>query len=102
MKYTLFSANIGDGKSHGKNVLTKNMVPRLFRSLEFANGSRMSDEKLAILEFKYLQNLKWQKQAVKSTGIKKCFYFNQISNKNPQFTFKKFGFSTFTMSSLHL
>ena len=51
MKYTLFLANIGDGKSHGKNVLTKNMVPRLFRSLEFGNGSRMSDQKLAILEF---------------------------------------------------
>ena len=39
---------------------------RLFKSFEFGNGSRMSNEKLVILEFKYLQNKKWQKQAVKS------------------------------------
>ena len=30
----------------------------------------MSDENLVILEFKYLQNKKWQKQAVKGARIK--------------------------------
>ena len=33
-------------------------LPRLFKSFEFGNGSRMSDENLVILEFKYLQNKK--------------------------------------------
>ena len=33
----------------------------------------MSDENLVILEFKYLQNKKWQKQAVKSARIKKSY-----------------------------
>ena len=33
----------------------------------------MSDEKLVILEFNYLQNKKWQKQAVKSTRIRKSY-----------------------------
>ena len=32
---------------------------RQFKSLEFGNGSRMSDENLVIVEFKYLQNKKW-------------------------------------------
>ena len=32
---------------------------RLFKSFESGNGSRTSDEKLVILEFKYLQNKKW-------------------------------------------
>ena len=32
---------------------------QLFKSLEFGNGSRMFDENLVILEFKYLQNKKW-------------------------------------------
>ena len=32
---------------------------RLFKSFEFVNGSRMSDENLVILEFNYLQNKKW-------------------------------------------
>ena len=36
-------------------------------------GSRMSDKNLAILEFKYLQNKKWYKQAVKSARIKKSY-----------------------------
>ena len=34
-------------------------LTRLFRSFEFGNRSRMSDENLVILEFKYLQNKKW-------------------------------------------
>ena len=38
---------------------------QLFKSFEFENGSRMSDENLVIHVFKYLQNKKWQKQAVK-------------------------------------
>ena len=33
--------------------------PRLFKSFEFGNGSRISEENLVILEFKYLQNKKW-------------------------------------------
>ena len=45
----------------------------LFKSFKFGNGSRMSDENLVILEFKYLQNKKWQKQAVKSARIKKSY-----------------------------
>ena len=44
---------------------------RLFKSFEFGNGSRMSDEKLVIFEFKYLQNKKWQKQAIKGSRIRK-------------------------------
>ena len=44
---------------------------RLFKSFEFGNESRMSDENLVILEFKYLQNKKWEKQAVKSARIKR-------------------------------
>ena len=31
----------------------------LFTSFEFRNGSRISGEKLVILEFKYLKNKKW-------------------------------------------
>ena len=34
------------------------MTSRLFKSFEFGNGSRMSDENLVILESKYLQNKK--------------------------------------------
>ena len=44
---------------------------RLLKSLEFGNGSRMSDKNLVILEFKYLQNKTWQEQAVKSARIEK-------------------------------
>ena len=32
------------------------MVTQLFKSLEFGNGSRMSDENPVVLESKYLQN----------------------------------------------
>ena len=46
---------------------------RLFKLFEFGNGSTMSDENFVILEFKYLQNNKWQKQAVKSARIKKSY-----------------------------
>ena len=35
------------------------VITRLFKSFEFRNGSRISNEKLVILEFKYLQNKKW-------------------------------------------
>ena len=48
-------------------------MTRLFKSFEFGNGSRISGENLAILEFKYLQNKKWQKQAVKSARMKKSY-----------------------------
>ena len=48
-------------------------MTRLFKSFGFGNGSRMSGENLAILEFKYLQNTKCQKQAVKSARIKKSY-----------------------------
>ena len=33
----------------------------------------MSDEKLVVLEFKYFQNKKWCKQAVKSTRTRKNY-----------------------------
>ena len=46
-------------------------MSRQFKSFDFGNGSRISDEKVVILELKYFQNKKWQKQAVKSTRIKK-------------------------------
>ena len=46
---------------------------KLFKSFEFGNGSGMSDKKLVILEFKYLQNKKWKKQAVKSTRRKMSY-----------------------------
>ena len=48
-------------------------ITRLFKSFAFGNGSRMSDENLVILEFKYLQNKKCWKQAVKSARIKKSY-----------------------------
>ena len=46
---------------------------RLFKLFRFGNGRRMSDKKLVILEFKYLQNKKWKKQAVKRTRRKKSY-----------------------------
>ena len=68
---------------------------QLFKSFKFGNGSRISDEKLNILKFKYLQNKKWYKQAVKSTRTRKSclehadyFHFIQITDKNLQFHFK--------------
>ena len=50
----------------------------------------MPDENLVILEFKYLQNKKWWKQAVKSARINKnyrtyYFHFTQITDKNSIF-----------------
>ena len=56
------------------DLLTSDCGARLFKSFEFGNGSRMSDEKLVVPEFKYLQNKKWQKKAVKSARIKKNIY----------------------------
>ena len=73
----------------------------LFKLFKFGNGNRMSYENLVILEFKYLQNKKWLKQAVKSARIKKSyithyFYFTQITNKNSQFSFTIYHvFTTF-------
>ena len=37
----------------------KSDLIRLFKSFEFGNGSRMSEEKPVVLKFKYLQNKKW-------------------------------------------
>ena len=46
---------------------TKELVAaQLLKLFKFGNGTRMFDKKLVILEFKYLQNKKWYKQAVKS------------------------------------
>ena len=45
----------------------------MFKSFEFGNGGRMFDEQPVVLEFKYLQNKKWQEQAVKSSRIKKRY-----------------------------
>ena len=47
--------------------------PRLFKSFEFGDGSSMSDAKIVLLEFKYLQNKKRQKKAVKSTRKKNSY-----------------------------
>ena len=54
-------------------MITRILESRLFKSFEFGNGNRISDENLDILEFKYLQNKNWQKQAVKSARIKKSY-----------------------------
>ena len=69
----------------------------LFKPFKFGNGSRMSDKKLIILGFKYLQNKKKCKQAVKSTRTRKSywtyyFHFTQITDKNLQFPFKNWQF----------
>ena len=52
-KYQQFSAYFGQ--------IFAFPTPRLqmFISFKFGNGSQMSDNKLVILEFKYLQNKKW-------------------------------------------
>ena len=76
-------------------------LSQLFKSLKFGNGSRMSDKNLAIIEFKYHLN-----KVVKSTKIKKSyriyyFHFTQITDKNSQFSFKNWRFSTFTTFLLH-
>ena len=53
----------------------------------------MSDENLVVLEFKDLQNKKWQKQAVKSARIRRViehtdyFHLTEITDKNSQFSF---------------
>ena len=41
--------------------------------IRIGNGRKISDKKLVILIFKYIQNKKWWKQAVKSTRIKKNY-----------------------------
>ena len=46
---------------------------RLFKSFEFGSASKMSDEKLTLLEFKYLQNKRWYKRAVKITRARKRY-----------------------------
>ena len=81
-------------------------APWLFESFRFGNRSRMSDKNLVILEVKYLQNKKWQRQAVKSARIKKIlrtyyFHFFEITDKNLQFSFKNWSFSIFTTFLLH-
>ena len=45
----------------------------LFKLFKVGNRSRVSDKNLVLLEFKYLQNKKWLKQAVKSARIKKSY-----------------------------
>ena len=54
-------------------MVSRRLYTRLFKSIKFRNGYRISDEKCVKLEFKYLQNKKWQKQAVRSTRIKKSY-----------------------------
>ena len=64
-----FSIKPGDqtDKTESPNLVSKTglakrrepkLSSRLFKFFEFENGRRMSDEKLIILEFKYLQNKK--------------------------------------------
>ena len=64
---------VAASRSELKLTWTFAVMPQLFKSFKFGNGSIMSDENLVTLEFKYLQNKKWSKQAVKSTGIKKSY-----------------------------
>ena len=70
VEVSLESDQVGFEAAVGKNG---NEIAQLFKSFKFGNGSRMSDKKLVILEFKYLQNTKWQKQAVKSTRRRKSY-----------------------------
>ena len=57
-------ANLSNGGLFWKSLLP--FLRRIYalhgcsiKSFKFGNGSRMFDEKLVILEFKYLQNKKW-------------------------------------------
>ena len=54
-QFLCFFHNIGP--KFGLNFAPK--THGCYKSFEFGNGSRMSDENLVILEFKYLQNKKW-------------------------------------------
>ena len=49
----------------------------LLRSFKFGNGSRMSNEKLVILEFKYLQKKKKLKTSCKATMLGKLTEMEQ-------------------------
>ena len=49
---------------------------QLFKSFEFGNGSRMSDKKLTILEFKYLLN----KKMVLKQAVKKYYKKEELQN----------------------
>ena len=64
---------MGQFEETGSEYPKSHAAARLLRSFKFGNGNRMSDKNLAILEFKYRQNKKWQKQAVKSARIKKSY-----------------------------
>ena len=59
--------------SYYDNSKRQLITTQLFKPFKFGNGNRISDKKLAILEFKYLQNKKWKKQAVTSTRIRKSY-----------------------------
>ena len=72
-KYRPFISYELDGAISEKKKKQWGWRSRLFKSSEFGNGSRMSDEKRTILEFKDLQNKKWYKQAVKSTRTRKSY-----------------------------
>ena len=69
--YQNLCANFCAPKSGNRFQKGPVISPLLFRSFEFENRSRMSDEKLVILKFEYLQNKKWWKQSVKNIRIKK-------------------------------
>ena len=40
-------------------IIFCNFLALVFKLFEFGNVSKISDEKLVILEFEYLQNKKW-------------------------------------------
>ena len=59
-------------QNYNKQLLVRSLLIKMYcgpvdpsqqttsvQSFEFGNGSRISDEKLVVLEFKYLQNKKW-------------------------------------------
>ena len=90
-------------KCHNANFC--NYSSQLFKSFEFGNGSRISDENLVILKFKYLQSRTKNgrnKLYLKSARTHWLFsFYTQITDKNSQFPFKNWRFSTFTTFSLH-
>ena len=55
LKTSYFKEHLSVSASDINNILI--WMAQLFKSFEFGNG--ISEENLAILEFKYLQNKKW-------------------------------------------
>ena len=92
-------------------IITILRLIHFYFMLSFHSSLQEHFQKYIFLFFIYLfifQKSEKEKQAVKSTRIKKsyightgCFHLTHITDKNSRFTFKKLLFSTFTTFSLH-